>query len=183
MLLSSAHLYLKFSPGILVSTFLICFCFPPRLICFYSSRLRLLHPALCYDIFIPFPLSRNLLSSLISLTILFIVDLSHFYSITIILMRSEGGRKRWNCICSVHSLESDCTLKCSGRRQGLWGEEMFSFYETHFCTAQFVAFVCVSIVFITERIRRRIDYSDLLSLSSVWCWKLLPETGLSPWHV
>ena len=44
---------------------------------------------------------------------------------------------------------------------------MFSFYETHFCTAQFVTFVCVSIVFITERTQKRIDYSDLLSLSNV----------------
>lgn len=88
VLLSSAHLDVKFSQGILVLTLAIAssaFSFPPSAVA--SPFL-----SISYNFIISFPLSRNLLSALMSLTILFIVYLNHFYPISMSLMRFGEGR-------------------------------------------------------------------------------------------
>lgn len=173
MLLSSAQLYLKFPQSIWVSTLAVAsstLSFPP------SAFIRL-------DWGFSILLYQLQFLHLLS-TFQKCVELSHVFDHSLYYwfkpplfhdynFNEVWGRKRCNSICSVHNPESVCALKCSRRRQGLWGEEMFSFYDTHVYT-QFVTFACVSVIFTTERTWERI--SDLLSLPSVWCWELLTKT-------
>lgn len=163
MLLSSGCLYLKFSQGILVPTLATSpSTFPFSLPAFnlLGYGFFILHYLLWFLHLLPtfqkfVGLSHFFNHSLYCWLKWF---LCHYYHFNEVL----GG----NSICPAHSLESLESVRWSGRRPGLWREEVFPLLID--ASALLNLFVQVLFSQQKEGKWKRIKYVDLPSFSSVW---------------